>query len=95
MTVNEAVAYVKKMIGDHWPVQKPISADLVALLCDALWDAGLPPRIKVVREFFEGFHDRAFAPGVHAWQTARGLDWTFPRWANPNLGRPEVLAKSL
>src|SRR5215471_15628153 len=95
MTVDETVAYVKKTIGDHWPVQRPISSDLVAVLCDALWDAGLPPRINVVRKYFDGFHDRAFAPGVHAWQTARGLDWSFPRWANPNLSQPAVLARTL
>ena len=95
MTVNEAVDHVRKTIGDHWPVQKPIPPDLVAVLCDALWDAGLPPRINVVRKYFDNFHDRAFAPGVHAWQTARGLDSSFPRWANPNLSGPTVLAKTL
>ena len=95
MTVNEAVDHVRKTIGDHWPVQKPIPPDLVAVLCDALWDAGLPPRINVVRKYFDNFHDRAFAPGVHAWQTARGLDSSFPRWANPNLSGPKVLAKTL
>ncbi len=95
MTVNEAVEHVRKAIGDHWPVQKPISQELVATLCDALWDAGLQPRINVVRKYFDDLHDRAFAAGVHAWQKARGLDWTFPRWANPNSSGPAALAKTL
>jgi integrase len=95
MTVNDAVKHIKEAVGENWPTQKPIPTDLVGILCDALWDAGLPPRINVVRKYFDKFHDRAFAPGVHAWQAARGFDHTFPRWANPHVSGPDALAKRL
>jgi hypothetical protein len=45
MTVPEAVAQLRVIIGPSWPHAKSVPAALVKDMCTALWDAGEHPQI--------------------------------------------------
>ena len=88
MTVNEAVAHVKAVMGENWPKMKPVPEEAIIPLCEAIWAAGQRPNIHTFAKYFPGAWIRAFVPGIAAWRTQRG----FRRKARyPSIGRLEDL----
>ena len=88
MTIERAVGHVLAVTAGQTNKSAPIASPLLADLCDALWAAGQYPQIKLIREHLPLFHERAIAPGFHAWRKARKLHLHYPRWANPFIGGP-------
>src|SRR6516225_9975268 len=89
MTVNEAVAHVKSIMGDHWPKMKPVPEEAVIPVCEALWAEGIRPNIHTFAAYFPGTSTRGFVPGIKAWRIQRG----FRRKARyPTIARIEDLA---
>ena len=51
MTIEEALAPIWSLItAKGWVKSRPIPENLIATLCDALWDAGEHVQIKLIRE---------------------------------------------
>jgi len=92
MTIEQAVARIVTATQGEANKSKPIADELIAPLCDALWNAAQHPQIKLVRQHLPFFHERAITPGFHAWRKSRGLHLHYPRWANPFIGGPLRLA---
>jgi integrase len=72
---------------------RPIPDDRFEALCDAMWNAGQHPRIQTLRKYLPNLGEPVIAKGFHAWRRSRGLHAHYPRWANPNVGGPAVLAR--
>ncbi len=92
MTIEEAVCCITSATAGGTNKSKPIANELIASLCEALWDAARHPQIQLIREHLSLFHERAITPGFHAWRKARGLHLHYPRWANPLVGGPQALS---
>jgi len=91
MTIDEAVTRIKSATAGT-NKSKPVADELIADLCDALWNAAEYPQIQLLREHLPFFHERAITAGFHAWRKLRGLHLHYPRWANPFIGGPMALA---
>ncbi|HVP45987.1 MAG TPA: hypothetical protein VMT32_05365, partial [Bryobacteraceae bacterium] len=92
MTIERAVEQVLAVASGQTNKSAPIANPLLADLCEALWAAGQYPQIKLIRERLPFFHERAIAPGFHAWRRSRKLHLHYPRWANPFIGGPAALS---
>jgi hypothetical protein len=92
MTIERAVEEILGAIAGQTNKSAPIASPLIAELCEALWAAGQYPQIKLIRENLPFFHERAIAPGFHAWRRSRKLHLHYPRWANPFIGGPAALS---
>lgn len=89
MTVDEAVAHVKSIMGDDWPKMKPVPEEAIIPVCEALWAQGIRPNIHTFAAYFPGAWIRGFVPGITAWRIQRG----FRRKARyPAIARIEDLA---
>jgi integrase len=93
MTIEQAVERIQLHTAHGWNKSKAVPNDLMAALCEALWDAGEHPQIQIIARRLPNLHERAISPGFNAWRAARGLHHHYPRWANPNIGGPGVLAR--
>jgi hypothetical protein len=93
MTIEAAIEGLRSMTANGWSKSKSIPDDLIAALCDAIWDAGQHPRIKTIRQYLPNVHELSITKGFHAWRRAKGLHVHYPRWANPNIGGAAVLAR--
>jgi hypothetical protein len=93
MTIEQAIGQIRSHTAHGWHKSKPIPNDLMAALCDALWDAGEHPQVQSIVRHLPHLHELAIRPGFHAWRAARGLPHRYPRWENPNIGGTGVLAK--
>ncbi len=92
MTIEQAVGQVLAATAGQTNKSAPLANPLAADLCEALWAAGRYPQIKLLHEHLPFFHERAIAPGFHAWRRSRKLHLHYPRWANPFIGGPEALS---
>jgi hypothetical protein len=95
MTIQEAVQQIEALKAETWSKSKPIPNNLIADLCNALWDAGQHPQLKGLQKLLPHLHLRALRRGFHAWRAAKGFRLRYPRWANPNIAGPEALARSV
>src|SRR5437879_5222075 len=93
MTIEAAIGPIRSITVNGWSKATPIPDDLIAALCDAMWDAAQHPRIKTIRQYLPNVHPLSITKGFHAWRRAKGLHVHYPRWANPNIGGPAVLAR--
>jgi integrase len=93
MTIEQAIDQIRSHTAHGWHKSKPIPNDLMAALCDALWDAGEHPQVQIIVRHLPDLHELALSPGFNAWRAARGLNHRYPRWQNPNIGGTGVLAK--
>lgn len=91
MTVEEALAPIRSLTANAWVKSRPVPDNLIASLCDALWDAGEYSQIKLIRKHLPHLHERAITGGFNAWRRNKGLHHHYPRWANPNIGGMNVL----
>lgn len=95
MTIEQALKNIKAATTGQTNKSLPITDDLLIDLCDALWDDGQHPQIRLIRNHLPFFHERAITSGFGAWRRARGLHLHYPRWANPHVGSPAALAAML
>ena len=95
MTIEESIAAIRQCTATEWTKSKPVPSELVIALCDALWEDGRYPQIKLIREYFSNLHVRALVKGFHESRRVRGLHIHYPRWANPHIGSSEALMKIL
>ncbi len=95
MTIEESVAAIRQCTATDWPKSKPVPNDLVIALCDALWEDGGYPQIKLIRNYVPNLHVRALGKGFHEWRRVRGLHIHYPRWANPHIGGTAPLTRML
>lgn len=86
MTTEQALTAIKDCTATDWNKSKPIPDELIIALCDALWQEGRHPQIKLIREYLPNLHVRAISRGFHVWRIARGLHLHYPQWANPHVG---------
>lgn len=91
MTIERAVEGILGATAGQTNKSASIASPLIAELCEALWATGQYPQIKLIREHLPFFHERAIAPGFHAWRRSRKLHLHYPRWANPFIGGPAAL----
>jgi hypothetical protein len=73
MTSQEAAERVQAELGPLWPRDRPVPRELLALLCEALWQEGINPNRRIVQQRLLVVNDHAVGPGVVAWRKAKGL----------------------
>lgn len=73
MTIDDAVAGLRKIIGSEWPKMIPLPEAAVIALCEALWVGGKRPNHKTLAPYFPGISTRPFVAGVAAWRQLRGF----------------------
>ena len=73
MTIDDAVADLRKIIGSDWPKMMPLPEAAVIALCEALWVGGKRPNHKTLAPYFSGISTRPFVAGVAAWRQLRGF----------------------
>lgn len=93
MTIEQAIQKIQSLGGAN--KSEPVPNDLIADLCNAMWDTGQHPQIKTLMTCLPHLHQRALQRGFHTWRISRGFRLMYPRWANPNIAGPEALAKAV
>lgn len=73
MTIDDAVANVREIIGSEWPKMMPLPEGAVVALCEALWIGGKRPNHKALSLYFPGISTRPFVAGMAAWRRQRGF----------------------
>jgi integrase len=73
MTIEEALADLRDVIGQGWPKMIPLPEEPVVALCEALWIGGIRPSHKTVAPHFPGISTRSFVDGMAAWRRRRGF----------------------
>jgi hypothetical protein len=73
MTSQEAAQRVQAELGPLWPRDRPVPKELLAPLCEALWQEGINPNRRIVQQRLPVVNDHAVGPGVVAWRKAKGL----------------------
>ena len=73
MTVGEAAAQIEAQIGPMWPRDRPVPKEMLAPLCEALWQEGINPNRRIVQEHLPAVNDHAVGPGLVAWRKQKGL----------------------
>jgi len=73
MTSQEAAERVQAELGPLWPRDRPVPKELLASLCEALWQEGINPNRRIVQQRLPVVNDHAVGPGVVAWRRAKGL----------------------
>jgi integrase len=93
MTIEQAVQKIQAVSSSY--KSEPVPNNLLADLCNAMWDAGQHPQINTILSCLPHLDKRAIQRGFHAWRASKGFRLQYPRWANPNFAGPEALAKSV
>jgi hypothetical protein len=60
MTIDDAVADLREIIGSEWPKMMPLPEAAVIALCEALWVGGKRPNHKTLAPYFPGISTRPF-----------------------------------
>jgi hypothetical protein len=60
-------------LGSTWPRNRPLPNDVVAVICEALWQEGVNPNRRIVQQRMPVWNDHAFGPGIVAWRKRKGL----------------------
>ena len=95
MTTDHALAAIQQLHRHRLEQIETVPDELIIALCDALWDEGHRPQLKLLLAYLPNLHERALTRGFHAWRTARGLHLHYPRWANPHVGGTPALVRML
>ena len=64
MTSQEAAERVQAELGSLWPGDRPVPKELLAPLCEALWQEGINPNWRIVQQRLPTVNDHAVGPGV-------------------------------
>jgi hypothetical protein len=71
--VEKIASCVRSELGPNWPRIKPVPVDVLAPLCDALWEQGKLPTRSVLKQCLPDFSMQALAPAGGAWRKQKGL----------------------
>jgi hypothetical protein len=79
MTFQEAAERTQAELGPLWPRDRPVPKELLAPLCEALWQERINPNRRIVQQRLPVVNDHAVGPGVVGWTTSscptRGFMW--------------------
>lgn len=73
MTVGEAAAQIEAQLGPMWPRDRSVPKEILAPLCEALWQEGINPNRRIVQQRLPSVNDHAVGPGLVAWRKQKGL----------------------
>ena len=59
MTTGEAAAQIEAQLGPMWPRDRPVPKDMLAPLCEALWQEGTNPNRRIVQQHLPVVNDHA------------------------------------
>jgi integrase len=93
MTSEEAAARIQASLGPTWQRNRPIPDDVLAPLCEAMWQEGVSPNRRLVQRLLPGWNEHALGPGVVAWRKSKGLPQQGVRAARALPTSPAELAK--
>lgn len=93
MTSEEAAARIQASLGPTWQRNRPIPDDVLAPLCEAMWQEGVSPNRRLVQRLLPGWNEHALGPGVVAWRKSKGLPQQGVRAARALPTSPSELAK--
>src|SRR5260370_7905827 len=79
MTTDEAAAQIQAQLGPMWPRDRSVPREILAPLCEALWQEGINPNRRLVQQRLPIVNDHAVGTGLVAWRKQKGL---------PELGVP-------
>jgi hypothetical protein len=93
MTSEEAAARIQASLGPTWQRNRPIPDDVLAPLCEAMWQEGVSPNRRLVQRWLPGWNEHALGPGVVAWRKLKGLPQQGVRALRALPTSPAELAK--
>lgn len=64
MTSGEAAAQIEAQLGPMWPRDRPVPKEMLAPLCEALWQEGINPNRRIVQQHLPAVNDHAVGPCV-------------------------------
>ena len=73
MTSQEIAKRIHADLGPTWPRNRTLPGDVLAPLCEALWQEGVIPNRRTVQQRLPGWNEHALGPGVVAWRIKKGL----------------------
>lgn len=73
MTSADIAFRIQADLGPTWPRNRPLPNDVVAEICEALWEEGVNPNRPIVQQRMPVWNDHAFGPGIVAWRKRKGL----------------------
>jgi integrase len=73
MNSEQIAARIQSELGPDWPRIKPISIDVLAPLCEALWDEGKLPTRSILKRCLPAMGMQALAPAGAEWRRQKGL----------------------
>ena len=73
MTSDEAAARVQAKLGPTWQRNRPIPPEVLAPLCEALWEEGISPNRRLIQRLLRHWNENALGAGVVAWRKSKGL----------------------
>jgi hypothetical protein len=60
-------------LGLTWPRNRSLPNEVVAEICEALWQEGISPNRRIVQQRMPVWNDHAFGTGIVAWRRKKGL----------------------
>lgn len=72
MTLGKVVERVLTALGDGWPRSKEVPHEMIAKVCDAMWNEGITPNTRIMSNYL-ALNPRAFRLGVLAWRRSKGF----------------------
>jgi hypothetical protein len=73
MTSQEIAGRIQADLGPMWSRDRILPADVVAPLCEALWQEGVIPTRRIIQRCLPGWNEHSLGPGVVAWRIQKGL----------------------
>jgi hypothetical protein len=73
MKIEGIAARIQSELGPDWPRINPIPLDVLAPLCEALWDEGKLPTRTVLKQHLPAMSMQALAPAGGEWRKEKGL----------------------
>jgi hypothetical protein len=73
MTSQEIAGRIQADLGPLWSRDRILPADVVAPLCEALWQEGVIPTRRIIQRCLPGWNEHSLGPGVVAWRIQKGL----------------------
>lgn len=93
MTAGEVATRIQANLGPAWQRNRPIPNDVLAPLCEAMWQEGISPNRRLVQRLLPNWNEHALSPGVVAWRKAKGLPQQGVRGLRAVPTSPAELAK--
>lgn len=73
MTSEQAAERIQAELGPMWPRDQPVPKEMLAPLCEALWQEGINPNRRIVQQRMPTVNEHAVGPGLVAWRKEKGL----------------------